>query len=172
MVQPRSLPLILAWAIIASGMLLGSGLPVRAQSASMLESIGSSRTITNANSSGFGFSSNGTFAYDGPINALGVLQSQTSLKLEYDNRTILVHYDDALIRQRMDPARYPSSSLSGELSRGQVVQAAPGQPVELGYSQSIPAITRLGASNSITRFEQVDGQSLSVFPSFSPTVFP
>lgn len=146
--------------------------PARAQSALVTASESSTRGFTASNSSGFSFSANGTFQYTGPLNVRRELPMAGSTTLEFDGRTITVSAEDALIRGRMPAARGPANTLSGELSTGVVPATGGPQVVSIGYSLIVPAITSVSGSNGITSFEQVDGQSLSVFPSFSPSVFP
>lgn len=159
------------------GSVLGAALliatpPTLAQSALVAASESSSRGFTASNSSGFGFSANGTFLYTGPLNVRRELPMAGSTTLEFDGRTITVSADDALIRSRMPAPRGPANTLSGELSTGVVPATGAPQVVSIGYSVIVPAITSVSGSNGSASFEQVDGQSLSVFPSFSPSVFP
>lgn len=146
-------------------------LPTRSQSAVVSTSTSESRGFQASNSSGFSFNSNGTFAYRGPLNELRPMPMSNEATLEYDSRTITVTPNDALIRSRMPEPAGLANTLSSKLSQGEIPASGALQQIQLGYGLIIPAITRVSGSNSSTRLEQVDSQSLSVFPSFTPTVF-
>lgn len=166
-----------ALVVSAAPALLGAGaffffaLPGRAQSAIVSTSTTNSRGFTATGSSGFSFHNNGTFDYDGPLNTLRPMPMRSPLTLEYDSRTITVTPEDALIRQRMPQPQGSANTLSPELQQGVIPVTGGPQDVQLGYGLILPGITRVKGSNSFTRIEQVDGQSMSVFPSFSPSVF-
>lgn len=147
-------------------------LPAQAQSALTSRSQTESLGFTAANSSGFSFSNNGTFIYTGPLNELRSLPITTSTTLEYDNRTITVGGNDPLIKARMPTAQGPGNTLSSQLSTGSIPATGAPQIVQLGYSLILPAITQVQGRNSTTKLQQVDGQSLSVFPANAPSVFP
>lgn len=142
-----------------------------AQSALVSTSTNESRGFQASNSSGFSFSSNGTLAYEGALNELRPLPMGPGATLQYDNRTISVTPSDALIQTRMPEPAGLANTLSGELATSTIPASGSPQEVQLGYALVIPAITGVSGSNSTIRFEQVDSQSLSIFPRFSPSVF-
>ncbi len=132
-----------------------------------------SRGFTASNSSGFSFHNNGTFAYSGPLNERRDLPFWASTTLEYDGRTILITPEDALIQARMPQAQGPGTTLnSTQLPTGQIPSTGGYQNVQIGYTLILPAITQVKGNNATTHVQQVDGQSLSVFPSITPSVFP
>lgn len=158
--------------LLSLGIFLFSAADVKAQSATVVESTSSGRGFTASNSSGMSFNANGTFLYDGPLNALQELPYRAALTLGYDGQQITVSADDVLIQTRMPNSLGPGVTLSSDIVQGELPIKTEPQLIQIGYGQILPAITRVSGSNSTTRFELMDGQSLSIFPSFSPSVFP
>lgn len=145
--------------------------PVAAQSAAVSIIKSQSQGFQASNSTGFAFFSNGTFDYAGPLNELRVQSLSAGATLSYDGRRITVTTEDALIQSRMPMPTAKSNTLSSQLSEGEIHPNGTYQNVELGASLVVPAITRISGSHDLTRTEQVDSQSMSIFSGFSPSVF-
>ena len=161
-------------ALLSAGAFLLCGLAsaARAQSALAAEVVSSSRGFTASRSSGLSFEANGTLPYTGPINELRPIPLLGATTLVIGERTVMVRADDALIQSRMPAPQGPGNTLSSELATSTVPAGDQPRLVQIGYAVIVPTITRVSDSTSLTRFEQVDGQSLSIFPGLSPSVFP
>lgn len=144
----------------------------KAQTAVVAEVVGASRGFTASRSSGFSFYANGTLDYTGPLNELRPIDLTGSTILYFGDRAVEVRADDALIQSRMPTPQGHGNTLSAELADSQVPGSEEPRQVEIGYNLILPGITGVSASNTVTKYEQVDGQSFSIFTSFSPSVFP
>jgi hypothetical protein len=145
---------------------------VRAQTATVIESTTSKQSYTFANTSGFSITNNGTMAYNGPLNQLSGSPCCISATLTVNGESILIspqvyERDTGLVAKTEG-----GNTLSTQLSEA-VIPVRPGvNNIALQYPVVIGGVTRVGRSDSFTIQEKVDGQSLSIFPQFQPSVFP
>ncbi|MFM8524166.1 MAG: hypothetical protein ACKOCM_00850 [Cyanobacteriota bacterium] len=139
----------------------------------MIDSVSSKQAYTFSNASGFFVSNNGSFPYDGPLNQLGGSPCCSSASLTVNGETFTISSatfeSDTGIRPRLEGGNTHSNQLTSAIlppAGSSVGQMA------LEYRAVVGGPTRIGATNSYTLQEKVDGQSLSIFSQMQPSVFP
>ena len=146
-----------------------------AQTATMIESVTNRQAYTFANASGFSFANNGPLLYDGPINQ-PINQTTGNCCM---SATLIVNGESFTVT----PATYEAdtglkvkteggTTLSSTLSSAVIPSTSGTNPASLQYDVTIGGVIRMSRSDSYTLQEKVDSQSISIFPQFSPSVFP
>jgi hypothetical protein len=64
------------------------------------------------------------------------------------------------------------NTLSSQLANSTMNNSSGTNQLSIQYDVVIGGVTRVGASSSYSIQEKVDGQSMSIFPKFQPSVFP
>lgn len=145
---------------------------VYAQTATVIESTTTKQSYTFANASGFSITNNGTMAYDGPLNQLTGSPCCSSATLTVDGESILISPQVFERDTELAAKEEGGNTLSTQLSEA-VIPARPGvNNISLQYTVIVGGVTAVGRSDSFSTQEKVDGQSLSIFPQFQPSVFP
>jgi hypothetical protein len=147
-------------------------LAAAAQTATVIESTSSKQAYTFSNSSGFSITNNGTMVYDGPLNQLTGAPCCNSATLTVNGESIKVSSDDFSRDTRLSPSQGEGNTLSSRLSDAVIPAKPTVNRIDLQYSITVGGVTRLSASESRSIQEKVDAQSFSIFPQFSPSVFP
>ena len=148
--------------------------PVRmqAQTATVIESTTSKQSYTFSSASGFSLANNGTMVYDGPLNQLTGSPCCISATLTVNGESILISPQVYERDTGLAAKTEGGNTLSTQLSEA-VIPVRPGvNTIDWQYTVVIGGVTRVGRSDSFTIQEKVDGQSLSIFPQFQPSVFP
>jgi hypothetical protein len=154
--------------------LLASSAPAElcAQTATMVESTTNKQAYTFSNAAGFSIANNGTMLHDGPINQLTGSPCCASATLTVNGESIVitpaVFEADSGLKARTEGGHTLSSSLVEA-----VIPAISGaNHIRHHHNVTIGGVTRVSRSDSYTVQEKVDSQSISIFPQFSPSVFP
>jgi hypothetical protein len=151
---------------------LVSASPLCAQTATVIESITSKQSYTFSNASGFSIANNGPIIYDGPINQLTGAPCCTSATITVNGVSTTITPSVFEADTGISPDTNGGNTLSHRLSEA-VIPAPNGvDQIIVDYAVIVGGVTRIGVSDSYTLQEKVDGQSLSIFPQFQPSVFP
>lgn len=142
------------------------------QTATVIESVSDKQTYTFSNASGFSITNNGTVSYDGPLNQIGQSPCCTSATLTVDGVSITVTPEIVQSETKVPAGPANGNTLSPDLVEAEIPVRPSVNQIGLQYDVVIGGVTRIGNSQSYTIQEKVDSQSLSIFPQFSPTVFP
>lgn len=150
-------------------LLLASGSCARAQSARVTDIKASSTNVTSLNGGGFSIVNNGGLSYDGPLNAITPLDSAIGVQIVINDQ-VLLDGVPAEVQALVDSGRARINSLSPELV-GARINVTAAETVMLGIGGRLPMPIEIGGSVQSLRNEQVDGQSMSVFPELFSSVF-
>ena len=150
-------------------LLLASGSSARAQSARVTDIQAISTNVTSVNGGGFSIVNNGGLTYDGPLNAITPLDSAIGVRIVINDQ-VLLDGVPAEVQALVDSGRARINNLNPELVGARInVKAA--DTVMIGIGGRLPMPIAIGGSVQSLRSEQVDGQSMSVFPNLFPSVF-
>ena len=151
---------------------LASVSPLCAQTATVIESTTNKQAYTFSNASGFSIANNGPIVYDGPINQLTGSPCCTSATITVNGVSTTITPSVFEADTGISPDTNGGNTLSSRLSEA-VIPAPNGvDQIIVEYAVIVGGVTRIGVSDSYTLQEKVDGQSLSIFPQFQPSVFP
>lgn len=151
---------------------LTSANPLCAQTATVIESISNKQAYTFSNASGFSIANNGPIIYDGPINQLTGSPCCASATITVNGVSTTITPSVFEADTGILPDTTGGNTLSSRLSEA-VIPAPNGvDQIIVEYAVIVGGVTRIGVSDSYTLQEKVDGQSLSIFPQFQPSVFP
>ena len=143
-----------------------------AQTATMVESTTHKQAYTFSNAAGFSIANNATMLYDGPINQLTGSPCCTSATLTVNGESIVitpaVFEQDSGLKAKTEGG----NTLSSRLSESVMPTVSGPNHLSLQYNVIVGGVMRVSRSDSYTLQEKVDGQSISIFPQFSPSVFP
>lgn len=156
---------------MACGSLLIEG-SAWSQTATVIESTASKQTYTFANASGFSITNNGTLSYDGPLNQIGSSPCCSSATLTVDGVSIIITPEIVQNDIKAPVGTPDGNTLSPKLSKSQMRIRPEVNQIGVQYDVVVGGVTRIGTSQSYTLQDKVDSQSLSIFPQFSPSVFP
>lgn len=143
-----------------------------AQTATVVETNKRSTGYTFSNASGFSLANNGTLTYSDQLNQLvgSPCCMAATLTVNGDSITItptVFEADTGLKAQKNGgqtlSSRLPSATMQPKQNVNQL---------RLQHDVVVGGVTRLAASASYTLQDKVDGQSLSLFSQFQPSVFP
>ena len=150
-------------------LLLASGSSARAQSARVTDIQAISTNVTSVNGGGFSIVNNGGLTYDGPLNAITPLDSAIGVRIVINDQ-VLLDGVPAEVQALVDSGRARINNLNPELVGARInVKAA--DTVMIGIGGRLPMPIAIGGSIQSLSSEQVDGQSMSVFPNLFPSVF-
>lgn len=147
-------------------------LSANAQSASVIESTSRKQSYTFSNASGFSIANNGTMVYDGPLNQLTGSPCCSSATLTVNGESVTVTSAQFESDTGLSANHEGGNTLSSDLSKSTILARPEVNRIGLQYSVIVGGVTRVGVRDSYTKQEKVDSQSLSIFPQFSPSVFP
>ena len=150
-------------------LLLAGGSSAWAQSARVTDIQAVSTNVTSVNGGGFSIVNDGGLSYDGPINAISPLDSAIGVRIVINDQ-VLLDGVPAEVQAVVDSGRARINSLSPELV-GARLNVNSTDTAMLGIGGRLPMPIAIGGNVQSLRSEQVDGQSLSVFPSLFPSVF-
>jgi hypothetical protein len=150
-------------------LLLAGGSSAWAQSARVTDIQAVSTNVTSVNGGGFSIVNDGGLSYDGPLNAISPLDSAIGVRIVINDQ-VLIDGVPAEVQAVVDSGRARINSLSPELV-GARLNVNSTDTAMLGIGGRLPMPIAIGGSVQSLRSEQVDGQSLSVFPSLFPSVF-
>jgi hypothetical protein len=150
-------------------LLLAGGSSAWAQSARVTDIQAVSTNVTSVNGGGFSIVSDGGLSFDGPLNAITPLDTAIGVRIVINDQ-VLLDGVPAEVQAVVDSGRARINSLSPELV-GARLNVTAADTVMLGIGGRLPMPIAIGGSVQSLRSEQVDGQSLSVFPSLFPSVF-
>lgn len=150
-------------------LLLACGSSAWAQSARVTDIQAISTNVTSVNGGGFSIVSDGGLSYDGPLNAVTPLDLAIGVRIVINDQMLLDGVP-AEVQAVVDSGRARINSLSPELIRAQLNVNSTDTAI-LGIGGRLPIPIAIGGNVQSLRSEQVDGQSLSVFPSLFPSVF-
>lgn len=143
-----------------------------AQTATVIESTTRSLVYTFDNASGFSITNNGTMVYDGPLNQLTGSPCCSSATLVVNGESVRISADNYEKDTGLKAKQQGGVTLSSRLEEARIPVNSELDEVGLQYLVITGGTTRIKASDSYTIQEKVDGQSLSIFPQFQPSVFP
>jgi hypothetical protein len=110
--------------------------------------------------------------YDGPLNQLTGSPCCLSATLAVNGESVTVTPAQFESDTGLAANREGGNTLSSALSNS-VIPPRPGvNQIGLQYSVIVGGVTRVATRDSYAKQEKVDSQSLSIFPQFSPSVFP
>lgn len=144
--------------------------PVQAQTATVVESTTKSLSYTFDNASGFSITNNGTMNYDGPLNQLTGSPCCSSATLTVNGQSTTISADEYEADTGLKAKTQGGMTLSSRLDES--VIPSDFDSVALQYLVILGGVTKIKSTDSLTMQEKVDGQSLSIFPQFKPSVFP
>lgn len=144
--------------------------PVKAQIATVIDSSSKSLSYTFDNASGFSITNNGTMVYDGPLNQLTGSPCCSSATLTVNGQSTKISADDYEADTGLKAKTQGGMTLSSRLDES--VIPSDFDSVALQYLVILGGVTKIKSTDSLTMQEKVDGQSLSIFPQFRPSVFP
>jgi hypothetical protein len=150
-------------------LLLAGGSSAWAQSARVTDIQAVSTNVTSVNGGGFSIVNDGGLSYDGPLNAISPLDSAIGVRIVINDQ-VLIDGVPAEVQAVVDSGRARINSLSPELV-GARLNVNSTDTAMLGIGGRLPMPIAIGGNVQSLRSEQVDGQSLSVFPSLFPSVF-
>ena len=145
---------------------------VKAQTATVVESTTKSLSYTFDNASGFSITNNGTMVYDGPINQLTGSPCCSSATLTVNGKSTTISADDYEADTGLKAKKQGGMTLNSRLDESVIPMDSEIDKVGLQYLVILGGVTKIKSTDSITIQEKVDGQSLSIFPQFKPSVFP
>ncbi|MCP9778146.1 hypothetical protein [Cyanobium sp. Tous-M-B4] len=140
-----------------------------AQSARVTDIQAISTNVTSVNGGGFSIVSDGGLSYNGALNAITPLDSAIGVRIVINDQ-VLLDGVPAEVQALVDSGRARINSLSPELV-GARINVTAADTVLLGIGGRLPMPIAIGGSVQSLRSEQVDGQSMSVFPGLFPSVF-
>ena len=140
-----------------------------AQSARVTEIQAISTNVTSVNGGGFSIVSDGGLSYDGPLNAIAPLDSAIGVRIVINDQ-VLIDGVPAEMQALVDSGRARINSLSPELV-GARLNVTANETAMVGIVGRLPIPITIGGNVQSPRSEQVDGQSMSVFPDLFPSVF-
>ena len=150
-------------------LLLAGGSSAWAQSARVTDIQAVSTNVTSVNGGGFSIVNNGGLTYDGPLNAITPLDSAIGVRIVINDQ-VLLDGVPAEVQALVDSGRARINNLNPELVGARInVKAA--DTVMIGIGGRLPMPIAIGGSIQSLSSEQVDGQSMSVFPNLFPSVF-
>lgn len=155
--------LMLSLAIAAAA----AAAPARAQWAASSQVSQRVLNATYANGAGFTLLTAGQVAYDGPINTAEAGVVPPTLAIRLNGATVFDGELTSLAVALPDRAFYPR--LSPRLSEA-VIAVGSDTSLTSGLGETLPLFTQLAASQVDLTLHSVDGQSLSVYPRFSPSL--
>lgn len=142
------------------------------QTATVIKSTTDSSSYTFSNLSGFSITNNGTITYDGPINQLTGSPCCAEAVLIVNDQTHVFDKERYKRDTGFDAKEEGGNTLSTELDRAAIIPAPGESQIAVQYQINVGGVRGGKAAQSLTIQEKVDGQSMSIFPQFSPTVFP
>jgi hypothetical protein len=145
---------------------------VRGQSATVIETTKQSQSYTFSNAAGFSITNNGTLSYPGPLNQLTGSPCCSSATLNVDGQAIVVTPSTFEADTGLKANLVGGNTLSSQLANSTMNNSSGTNQLSIQYDVVIGGVTRVGASSSYSIQEKVDGQSMSIFPKFQPSVFP
>ena len=154
--------------------LLASSAPAElcAQTATMIESTTNKQAYTFSNAAGFSIANNGTMLHDGPINQLTGSPCCASATLTVNGESIVITPATYEADSGLKAKTEGGNTLNSRLSEAVMPAVSGVNKMSVEYDVVIGGVTRVSRSDSYTVQEKVDSQSISIFPQFSPSVFP
>ena len=150
-------------------LLLAGGSSAWAQSARVTDIQAVSTNVTSVNGGGFSIVSDGGLSFDGPLNAITPLDTAIGVRIVINDQ-VLLDGVPAEVQALVDSGRARINNLNPELVGARInVKAA--DTVMIGIGGRLPMPIAIGGSIQSLSSEQVDGQSMSVFPNLFPSVF-
>jgi hypothetical protein len=146
--------------------------PLCAQTATVIESKTSKQSYIFSNASGFSIANNGPIVYGGPINQLTGSPCCTSATITVNGVSTTITPSVFEADTGISPDTNGGNTLSPRLSEAVIPTQNGVDQIIVEYAVIVGGVTRIGVSDSYTLQEKVDGQSLSIFPQFQPSVFP
>jgi hypothetical protein len=150
-------------------LVLTGGSSAWAQSARVTDIQAVSTNVTSVNGGGFSIVSDGGLSYEGPLNAITPLDSAIGVRIVINDQVLLDGVPPE-VQALVNSGRARINNLSPELV-GARINVTTADTVMLGIGNRLPIPIAIGGSVQSLRSEQVDGQSMSVFPSLFPSVF-
>ena len=158
---PRVLLLLLLFGVA------GAPRSAAAQWASATQINQSTLQASFANGSGFSTFSSGNSTYTGPLNVVNQGQVAPTLTLTLNGQEVVNGVVSGIADNLPASAAYPR--LSPELGQAQVV-VGPSSRISAGLGETLPLVNKATATEVQLSLESVDGQSLSVYSPFRPSL--
>jgi hypothetical protein len=146
---------------------VGSAWPARAQWASATQISKDTLRASFNNGSGFKVSNDGTTLYSGPLNEVSQGQVPPTLTLTLNGQEVVNGVVPGLAEALPASAAYPR--LSPELEQAGV-KVGPNTSINTSVGGTLPLVVEAGATQLQLSLESVDGQSLSVYSPFRPSL--
>lgn len=147
--------------------LLGVPLPALAQWASATQISRGSLQATYANGSGFSVFTTGDVNYSGPLNVVSEGQVPPTLNISLNGSEVVNGVVVGIAETLPPSAAYPR--LSPELGQAEL-PVGDNSVIKNGLGETLPLVVEAGVSQMQLSLESVDGQSLSVYPAFRPSL--
>lgn len=162
----------LSFSILAAALLCCQASDVLGQSATVIETSKQTQSYTYSDAAGFSITNNGTLSYPGPLNQLTGSPCCISATLTVDGQAVVITPATFEADTGLKANQVGGITLSSQLSNSRMNPSPGPDQLTIQYDVVIGGATRVGASSSYSIQEKVDGQSLSIFPQFQPSVFP
>lgn len=146
---------------------LASPQAARGQWASATQISQGTLNATYANGGGFSVFTTGDVTHTGPLNVVSEGQVPPTLAITLNGSEVVNGVVVGLAETLPPSAAYPR--LSPELSQAKV-EVGQDTVNKFGVGETLPLVVEAGVSQMELSLESVDGQSLSVYPGFRPSL--